>query len=246
VIDSISGATLNKYQLDNAANITQKRLPRNAKVDHKAVGLGDCIDCSWCVQVCPVDIDIRDGLQADCINCGLCVDACDSIMDRMHYPRGLIRFTSQEALENPHRTQETSRLPSPRFMAYGLILLLSMGLFTTQLVNRTPLNMSVLRDRGVNLYRERSGNIENVYLLRIGNMSREAQHYQLSVLPPYRLKGRQQIWLEEGEVFNVPVRAMLPKTKVVQAQQEIIFTVQSLTHSNIHVNKTTSFIAPSP
>src|SRR5256885_14928462 len=74
----------------------EPRAPRTKKVDYKAQGLGDCIDCKMCVQVCPVGIDIRNGLQYECIGCGLCIDACNSIMDKMEYPRGLIRLTRSE------------------------------------------------------------------------------------------------------------------------------------------------------
>ncbi len=243
-IDATTGASLNKYRLQNTDTISMKRLPRSAKVDHQAAGLGDCVDCSWCVQVCPVDIDIRDGLQADCINCGLCVDACDSIMDRMNYPQGLIRFASEEELENNNNHDIKSHLPNPRFVAYSVLLLIITGLFITQLFNRTPLDVSISRDRGVNLYHERSGHIENVYLIRLGNMSRQAQLYEVSVLPPYTLKGRREIFLEEGELFNLPLRAVIKNTDVTQIKQDVTFQVRSLTNDSIMIEKAASFIAP--
>ncbi len=250
-VDATTGASLNKYRLQNTDTISMKRLPRSPKVDHKTAGLGDCVDCSWCVQVCPVDIDIRDGLQADCINCGLCIDACDNIMDRMNYPRGLIRFASDEELENnlenslKNKSNEIkSHLPNPRFIAYSILLLIITGLFVAQLFNRTPLDVSISRDRGVNLYHERNGNIENVYLIRLGNMSRQAQYYEVSVLPPYTLKGRRKIFLEEGELFNLPLRAVLKSTDVIQVKQNVIFQIHSLTDSSIAIEKAASFISP--
>ena len=79
----------------------EQRGPRPRKLSHEQVqekGLGDCIDCNLCVQVCPTGIDIRNGLQYECINCGACVDACNGVMDKMGYPKGLISFTSEEEL----------------------------------------------------------------------------------------------------------------------------------------------------
>ncbi len=244
-VDAVSGISLNKNIPQNNNSVSIKRLPRSAALDHNAAGLGDCIDCSWCVQVCPVDIDIRGGLQADCINCGLCVDACDSIMDKINYPRGLIRFASETELENKKSSDNKIRLPSPRFIGYSLVLLIITGLFVTQLISRTPLEAGIARDRGVNLYRERGENIENVYLLRLGNMSRKAQNYQVSVLPPYYLKGRREIFLEEGEIFSLPLRVAINKAEVRQAKQTITFRIASLSDSSIAVDKTSSFISPS-
>ncbi len=244
-IDATSGLSLNKNSVQDNSAIAIKRLPRSATLDHKAAGLGDCIDCSWCVQVCPVDIDIRDGLQADCINCGLCVDACDSIMDKINYPRGLIRFASEVELDNKKTSKNKTRLPSPRFMGYSILLLVITGLFVAQLMSRTPLEAGIARDRGVNLYRERGENIENVYLLRLGNMSRNAQNYQVSVSPPYYLKSRREIFLEEGEIFSLPLRVALNKSEVQQMKQKIVFKITSLTDNSIALEKTSSFISPS-
>jgi len=267
-VDAATGATLNKALVDRdalsdqdvlglkgagigAAEVVMKRLPRSAKVDHKAAGMGDCIDCGWCVQVCPVDIDIRDGLQADCINCGLCVDACDSIMDRMDYGSGLIRFASEEELvgeANPAKKSSLSlfRFISPRLLGYGLVLLTMIGLFTGQLMNRTQLDVSVVRDRGTHLYRVNGDQIENVYRLRLGNMSRKTQRYEVSVLPPYRLKGRRQATLDEGEVLSLPLRVALKKKHINATQQTVVFQVRSLTDGAIAVSKVASFIAPPP
>jgi len=263
-IDMTTGVTLNKALVDRElpslkgavadagdTEVAMKRLPRNAKVDHKAIGMGDCIDCGWCVQVCPADIDIRDGLQADCINCGLCVDACDSIMDRMDYPRGLIRFASEEELAG--NTKQVSKpslsvvnLISPRLLGYSLVLLTMIGLFASQLLNRTQLDVSVVRDRGTHLYRVNGDQVENVYRLRLGNMSRETQRFDVSVLPPYQLKGRRQATLDEGEVLSLPLRVMLQKHHVNTAKQIVIFKIRSLTDETIAVDKGASFIAPVP
>lgn len=232
--------------------IQPERVPRGVNIDHKAAGLGDCIDCSWCVQVCPVDIDIRDGLQADCINCGLCIDACDTVMDRMGYQRGLIRFASEQELEgDSSRVGALSKsffsgryFPSPRLLGYSLALLFVCGLFIGQLLNRTPLDVGISRDRGIHLYREYHDSIENVYRVRIGNMSREAQRYEVSVQPPFELRGRTSVTLEEGEVFSLPLRVGLDKALITRTQQSINFTVTSMQDGSISIEKSASFIAP--
>lgn len=262
-VDLATGATLHKsiitdgaLQLQDTqgladAGIERKRLARSAKLDHSAAGMGDCIDCGWCVQVCPVDIDIRDGLQAECINCGLCVDACDSIMDRMGYEHGLIRFAAEEELAGNNNgagktSQSMLRHISPRLLGYSLVLLTMIGLFASQLMNRTQLDVSVVRDRGAHLYRVNGDQIENVYRLRLGNMSRETQRYVVSVLPPYQLKGRRRTSLDEGEVISLPLRVTLKNEHVRAAQQLVVFKIQSLTNDATSVDKTASFIAPAP
>ncbi len=117
----------------------EQRGPRRADEDYKAAGKGDCIDCSWCVQVCPVDIDIRDGLQYECINCGLCVDACNQVMDKMGYPRGLIRFTSEDELQ----TGKTHFL-RPRLFGYVLAVVVMLSAFAYVLAVRQPLSIDVI------------------------------------------------------------------------------------------------------
>ncbi|WP_397475705.1 cytochrome c oxidase accessory protein CcoG [Pusillimonas sp.] len=145
---------------------------RSRRIDHKEAGMGDCVDCTLCVQVCPTGIDIRDGLQYMCIGCGACVDACDQVMDKMDYPRGLIRYTSGSAItEGLTQSQVRRRLLRPRVIAYTLLLLvIAIGLVVS-MATRSTLRMDVIRDRGA-LGREVPGGlIENVYRLQIINTS---------------------------------------------------------------------------
>ncbi|HUG58450.1 MAG TPA: cytochrome c oxidase accessory protein CcoG, partial [Candidimonas sp.] len=143
---------------------------RSRRIDHKEAGMGDCVDCSLCVQVCPTGIDIRDGLQYMCIGCGACVDACDQVMDKMDYDRGLIRYTSGKAItDGLTQAQVRKRMFRPRVLAYIAILSLIGIAFVASLVMRTTLRMDVIRDRGV-LGREVAGGmIENVYRLQFIN-----------------------------------------------------------------------------
>nr|WP_294838298.1 cytochrome c oxidase accessory protein CcoG [uncultured Methylotenera sp.] len=160
----------------------EPRSGRSRKVDAKQTGLGDCIDCSFCVQVCPTGIDIRNGLQQECISCGLCVDACNSIMDKMEYPRGLIRFSTQNALTN-HWSQEQvfKKILRPRVLIYtSLLLLMSAGLVYS-LATRIPFKVDVIRDRGVMSRIAPGGKVENVYQLQITNASEHVETYNIAV-----------------------------------------------------------------
>ena len=143
---------------------------RSRKIDHKEAGMGDCVDCSLCVQVCPTGIDIRDGLQYMCIGCGACVDACDTVMDKMGYERGLIRYTSGNAItERLTQPQVRRRMLRPRVLAYSALLGAIAIAFVFSLATRTTLRVDVIRDRGA-LGREVAGGlIENVYRLQIIN-----------------------------------------------------------------------------
>ncbi|MBQ1557008.1 MAG: cytochrome c oxidase accessory protein CcoG, partial [Pseudomonas sp.] len=135
----------------------ETRGPRRKDADYKAEGLGDCIDCTMCVQVCPTGIDIRDGLQLECIGCGACVDACDSVMDKLGYARGLVRDSSENELAGG----KTHWL-RPRLIGYAAMLAVMIGAFTWALAERPLISLDVTRDRG--LFRENAlGQIENIY-----------------------------------------------------------------------------------
>ena len=159
----------------------EPRGARRKSADPKALGLGDCTDCTVCVQVCPTGIDIRNGLQYECIACGACVDACDAVMDKMGYARGLVRYSTQNAIEG-----KPSRVLRPRIFVYSAILLaLAVG-FSVSLASRVPLIVDVLRDRNA-LYRETSAGIENAYTLKVMNKDGHEHHYEIAVESPVPL-----------------------------------------------------------
>ncbi|MDN3715205.1 cytochrome c oxidase accessory protein CcoG [Vibrio breoganii] len=178
------------------------RGPRTRKANPSDLGLGDCIDCNLCVQVCPTGIDIRDGLQYECINCGACIDACDVTMDRMNYPKGLISYTTEHKLEGTH-----TKIMRPKLIGYGLVMVLMLGFFVMQVASVEPAGLSVIRDR-TQLYRTNSdGFIENTYTLKIINKTQQTQSYNLDVsgLTDVEWYGRQTINVSPGEVFNLPI-----------------------------------------
>ncbi len=145
-------------------------------------GRGACIDCSACVQVCPVGIDIRNGLQMECIACGLCIDACNNIMDKVDLPRGLIRYDTvnhmESAVKGGHEKFNILRI---RTIYYALILAIVGGSLIFALANRTLLELHVLHDRNPLFVQLSSGEIRNGYTIKILNKTHENRIYKLSV-----------------------------------------------------------------
>ncbi|NYT61365.1 cytochrome c oxidase accessory protein CcoG [Alcaligenaceae bacterium] len=194
---------------------------RSRRIDHKEAGMGDCVDCSLCVQVCPTGIDIRDGLQYMCIGCGACVDACDQVMEKMDYDKGLIRYTSAKAItERLTQPQVRKRVFRPRVLAYMAILSLIGIAFVVSLVTRTTLRMDVIRDRGA-LGREVAGGmIENVYRLQIINTTEFPLTLTLSAsgVPDLAIlsadQGATSIDIEAASNRLVPVVVRAPATSI--------------------------------
>jgi len=216
---------------------------RMRSVDRKKEELGDCIDCTLCVQVCPTGIDIRDGLQYECIACAACIDACDSIMDKMDYPRGLVLFTTENALDG-----RKTRLLRPRVFVYAtLLLVLTSGLITS-LVTRTPIILDVIRDRN-SLYRELSGDlIENIYTLKIINQSNEPRSFRLSVagVPGLSLDGvADEIVVAGGGVLSLPVRARTQRDNAYGIMN-ITFAVTAIDDESIVMIEDSRFLGPTP
>ncbi|AKS43109.1 cytochrome c oxidase accessory protein CcoG [Wenzhouxiangella marina] len=208
---------------------------RRKDADYKAMGLGDCIDCTACVQVCPTGIDIRDGLQIECIACAACIDVCDEIMDKMNYPRGLIRYTTENAMQG-----KPSRILRPRIFIYFFVLLALLSLVITVLTGRDPLIGDVLRDRTA-LYRVVDTELENSYRLKLSNRSEQTIQASVSATGLDGLEVVEpQGLLEIGGVASVdialtlslPLQAadpgMLPVEVVVRGpDDEVLQTIET-------------------
>lgn len=218
----------------------EPRGSRSRGSDAKSKGLGDCIDCTLCVQACPTGIDIREGLQLECIACAACIDACDSVMDRMIYPRGLIRYTTQNALD-----QKPTRVLRPRMIIYGsLLLALSVG-FGVAVANRSLVELDVLRDRNA-LYRPiGGGQIENVYTLRFINKDTRSHALLLKATGIDGLtidSDRDLQLIGAGEVVSVPVRIRAPSASISGGRD--IEIVASSDDGEITARSQARFIAP--
>ena len=147
-----------------------------------ALAKGDCIDCTLCVQVCPTGIDIRAGLQYECISCAACVDVCDGVMDKMNYPRGLIRFATQNGLaQRWGQSEMLRRVLRPRVLVYSAVLLAITVALGASLALRSPFRVDVIRDRGALARQVQDGRIENVYRLQVMNASESAQRFRVAV-----------------------------------------------------------------
>lgn len=223
--------------------------PRSGRSRHmqaSAQGLGDCIDCKLCVQVCPVGIDIRDGLQYECISCGLCIDACNSIMEKMEYPGNLIHFSTKNADTNQRtKVQRIHRMLRPRVIIYSaLLLLVSIGLVVS-LAYRPLLKVDVIRDRGVMARLLSDGQIENVYRLQITNATESAQSYQIKVqgMDGLQLLSNSTVKVNATSEQSVPISLRLPDGHVKTEIHTIQFVVTN-ENSDERVQENSVFYMP--
>ena len=196
----------------------EPRGSRSKSDDHTTLGLGDCVDCSICVQVCPTGIDIRDGLQYMCIGCGACIDACDQVMEKVDYPKGLIRYTTERAIEDQESNQSAIRhILRPRVLIYAAFIAVLATAFLISLATRNPLRVDVMRDRGA-LAREVDGvRIENIYRIQIMNASEHNMNVQVqaSGLPDLQILNSQGQLVTEIKVG--PASNLLMPIKVSTA-----------------------------
>ena len=216
---------------------------RKRSVDAAAAGLGSCIDCTLCVQVCPTGIDIRDGLQYECIACAACIDACDSVMDKMNYPRGLVRYTTENALQH-----DKTHVIRPRMMVYAALLLVLIGALVTSMSMRTPIILDVIRDRNA-LYRELPGDIiENTYTIKLINQSNDSREFQLSVVgvTGISLNGvAETTVVAGGGVLSLPVRVRADRA-VAHGVMKIEFIAETIDESGDSQTEDSRFLGPMP
>ena len=191
----------------------EPRGARGRRIDPRGAGLGDCIDCGLCVQVCPTGIDIRKGLQYECIGCAACVDVCNGVMDKMGYPRGLVRYATENSLAGHGSTVQTwRRVLRPRVLVYSGVLLLIVAVVGMSLVWRSPFKVDVIRDRGALSRLVDEGSLENSYRLQVMNATEVPQRYRVHVegLPGARLSGRDEVEVGPTQARWLPLAVQLP------------------------------------
>lgn len=208
--------------------------------DPASLNLGDCIDCELCVQVCPTGIDIRDGLQMECIGCAACIDACDSIMDKMGYQQGLIRYASENELKKGAR-----HILRPRLIAYFCILISMITLFSWALVSRPLVALELEKDRSLFRYNG-AGRIENGYLLKLTNKSNESRvaHIAVEGSEDMRMTGPERVLLEAGEHREVPMILEKEPHTIHSKVTELAFVVTSPDLPEIQLHSATTFLGP--
>jgi cytochrome c oxidase accessory protein FixG len=209
----------------------EPRGARSKKADPAALGLGACVDCTLCVQVCPTGIDIRKGLQYECIGCGACADVCDTIMDKVGYPRGLVKYSTEHAMKNRWTKEQTLRhVFRPRVILYiGILLVVVVTLFTS-LGLRKPFKVDVVRDRASLARIVAGGKIENVYRLQIMNAAETPLHFRLTAtgLPNLTLVTDSEVRVAPTESQWVSVRLQLPYDAATAGSHPIEFNIQSV------------------
>ena len=224
----------------------EPRAARSKKVDAKAAGLGDCIDCSLCVQVCPTGIDIRKGLQYECIGCGMCVDACNTVMDKVQYPRGLIRYATQNGMQNRWSSaQMLRRVLRPRVLFYSAVLLALCTAMLASLVTRTPLKVDVVRDRAALSRVVAGGQLENIYRVQVMNATEQPQRYRITAsgLQGLQVASEPEVEIGPAESRWVAVRLQVPYGAAPAGSHTVHLDVQAL-GDRAQVSEKTVFLVP--
>jgi cytochrome c oxidase accessory protein FixG len=227
---------------------------RGRKTDLKAAKLGHCIDCELCVQVCPTGIDIRKGLQYECIGCAACIDVCDGVMDKMQYPRGLIRYDTQVGIQQHlDKAAVLRRMLRPRVLVYTAVLVVIATALFASIWTRSPFKVDVVRDRGTLARLVDDGWVENVYRLQIMNTTETVQRYRIAAtgLPAMATDLKGNVSIDPAQAMWVAVAVRVPPDAAAAAgagSHPIAFAVERLpepvgTDSRTVVEKST-FMVP--
>ncbi|MBQ0959446.1 cytochrome c oxidase accessory protein CcoG [Ideonella sp. 4Y11] len=235
---------------------TERGEPRGArskKVDAKQAGLGSCVDCGLCVQVCPTGIDIRNGLQYECIGCAACIDVCDGIMDKFGYQRGLVRYVTQNGLrEHLNFSQMMRRIFRPRVLVYTGIMLLILVAFGISLALREPFRVDVVRDRASLARIVEDGKVENVYRLQVMNAAEKPQTYRIGVsgLDQIVVTGQTEVDVGPAEARWITLSAQVPFESAQQAgagAHTIQFSIERVAHDDVAattLHEKSTFLVP--
>lgn len=197
---------------------------------------GDCVDCALCVQVCPVGIDIRDGLQAACIDCGACIDACDSVMEKVERPKGLIRFASETELQG-----SKARTLRPRLTGYGAVTAIAFSAVIYGFTGTTDLLVEIRRDRSATYRQVNQDTVCNVYQLKVEGFNEKIRFIDVSIsgLDHYKLRGPRKIDLATDSAAWIPYRVCTPNPD--RSKTALTFKLHG---GSISVAKKTTFLAP--
>jgi cytochrome c oxidase accessory protein FixG len=219
--------------------------PRGARkkgVDAKASGLGDCINCGLCVQVCPTGIDIRNGLQYQCIGCAACIDVCDEVMEKVNQPKGLVKYTTEHNLQGGK-----TNILRARILVYAALLFIISGALVYSIATRTPLELDIIRDRNALYFETDEGMIQNVYTLKVINMTNSPQNYTITAsgIEGLSMKMRNEfVDVESGGVVEVPVRLEADPGNLKSASSVVNFTIESNTTEGLSLTESGRFLGP--
>jgi cytochrome c oxidase accessory protein FixG len=224
----------------------EPRGARSKKADPAKLNLGACVDCSLCVQVCPTGIDIRKGLQYECIGCGACADVCDTVMDKVGYPRGLVKYSTENAI-NQHwtRSQTLRHVFRPRVLIYVAILGTVVTAMAVSLAMRVPFKVDVVRDRGALARIADGGRLENVFRLQIMNATEATQQFHISVsgMPDLQVVSENDVDIASTQARWVAVRVQGPMDGVAAGSHSIHFEIAAKSGIG-KVTEKAAFIVP--
>ncbi len=198
------------------------------------------------MQVCPTGIDIRKGLQYECIGCGMCVDACNTVMDKVQYPRGLIRYATQNGMQNRWSSaQMLRRVLRPRVLFYSAVLLALCTAMLASLVTRTPLKVDVVRDRAALSRVVAGGQLENIYRVQVMNATEQPQRYRITAsgLQGLQVASEPEVEIGPAESRWVAVRLQVPYGAVPAGSHTVHLDVQAL-GDRAQVSEKTMFLVP--
>lgn len=225
----------------------EPRASRKKGDDYRASGKGDCVDCDLCVAVCPTGIDIRNGLQYECIGCAACIDACDQVMEKMDYPKGLIRYSTEHAIAEHWGWKDIlAHIVRPRVVIYSAILGAIVIAFAWGLATKASLRVDVIRDRGTLAREVEDGLVENVFRLQVMNVSERAHRYAISVtgLEKLDLVGERVLEVGPAETKSFVVSARVPPESGKQGSNTIYFDLESVDGDKASVHEKAIFVIP--
>jgi cytochrome c oxidase accessory protein FixG len=223
----------------------EPRGARSKKADPRELGLGDCVNCGLCVQVCPTGIDIRDGLQYECIGCAACIDACDQVMDSFSYPHGLIRYSTENALaQGWSLRQMMRRVFRTRVLVYIGILSIVVAALAASIAMRVPLKVDVLRDRASVAREVEGGRIENTYRLQLMNTQEKPQRYRLAVsgLPGLEVASESEVEVPAATTRQVPLRLQVGAGAAEKGSHRIAIEVRAVDDASISAYEKSVFL----
>jgi cytochrome c oxidase accessory protein FixG len=222
--------------------------PRGAgsrKKSRKELGLGDCVDCGLCVQVCPTGIDIRDGLQYECIGCAACIDACNHVMARAGLPKGLVRYSTTNAMRRGLDSKAMwQRVFRPRVLVYGVFLLAITAALAVALVLRVPLKVDLIRDRGALAREADDGQVENVYRMQVSNTTEARRVFSVTAagLPGLAVASDARFEVGPAAVASIPLRLLADGERVAPGSHKISIEVRAEDDPAVAVRETTTFL----
>lgn len=222
--------------------------PRGAagKAARAEKGLGDCVDCGLCVQVCPTGIDIRNGLQYECIGCAACIDACDFVMDKVGLPRGLVRYSTENALTQHYgREGIVGHILRPRVMVYTAILGVVITALAVALWARVPVKLDIIRDRGSLASESDDGRVFNTYRLQVINTTEQPREFELSAtgLPELRIETAQRFTVPAASTQAVPLRLSADPAGLAPGSNKVELELRAVDDPKVAVREKTAFLS---